>query len=286
MGQLAEGGDEIKIKDPFLRVYDTKGNLLMKVRRSPNRLYKVELEEMRSMCLGVQISDPTWLWHVRMGHIFNSMKNMAEKKLIEGVPKLNIPSQPCEGCLVGKQTRNPFPAQTNYRAKRKLELIHGDLCGPVSPPTPSGNRYFMLLVDDYSKVMWVYLLKSKDEAFQTFKNFRKLVENETGEKLKTFRTDRGGEFLSNQFTMYCKETGLHRHYTSPYSPQQNGVVERRNRTVLEMVRCNLKTMEMPNVLWGEAVSHSVYVLNRAHTKALKDTTRMRCGREENQMLNT
>ena len=154
MGQLAEGGDEIKIKDPFLWVYDTKGNLLMKVRRSPNRLYKVELEEIRSMCLGVQISDPTWLWHVRMGHInFCSMKNMAEKKLFEGVPSLNIPSQPCEGCLVGKQTRSPFPVQTNYRAKRKLDLIHGDLCGPMSPPTPSGNRYFMLLVDDYSRAM-------------------------------------------------------------------------------------------------------------------------------------
>ncbi|GJT98735.1 putative RNA-directed DNA polymerase [Tanacetum coccineum] len=273
LGQLAEGGDEIKIKDPFLWVHDTTGNLLVKVQRSPNRLYKIELEEVRTMCLSARISDPTWLWHVRMGHInFNSMKFMAEKKLIEGMPKLNIPPQPCEGCLVGKQTRNPFPTHTSYRAKKRLELIHGDLCGPVSPPTPSGNRYFMLLVDDYSRVMWVYLLKTKDEALQVFKNFRGKVEVETGEKMKVFRTDRGGEFLSNQFTTYCNETGLERHYTSPYSPQQNGVVERRNRTVLEMVRCNLKTMSMPDVLWGEAVTHSVYVLNRAHTKALKEST--------------
>ncbi|KAI3523596.1 hypothetical protein L1887_01838 [Cichorium endivia] len=273
LGQLAEGGDEIRIKDPFLWVHDAAGKLLMKVRRSPNRLYKIELEDIRFMCLTARVSDPTWVWHARMGHInFNSIKYMSEKKLVEGMPKINIPPQPCEGCLVGKQTRSSFPTHTNYRAKKRLELIHGDLCGPVSPPTPSGNRYFMLLVDDYSRVMWVYLLKTKDEAFQVFKNFRNLVENETGEKLKVFRTDRGGEFLSNQFTTYCKETGLERHYTSPYSPQQNGVVERRNRTVLEMVRCNLKTMEMPDVLWGEAVNHSVYVLNRAYTKALKEVT--------------
>ncbi|GKC36157.1 retrotransposon protein, putative, unclassified, partial [Tanacetum coccineum] len=246
LGQLAEGGDEIKIKDPFLWVHDEAGKLLMKVGRSPNRLYKIELEEVSSMCLTARFSDPTWLWHMRMGHInFTSMKHMAEKKMIEGMPRLDIPSQPCEGCLVGKQTRHSFPAHTNYRATKRLELIHGDLCGPISPPTPSGNRYFMLLVDDYSRVMWVYLLKSKDEAFQVFKNFRGLVEVETGEKMKLFRTDRGGEFLSNQFTSYCNETGLERHYTSPYSPQQNDVVERRNRTVLEMVKCNLKTMRMP-----------------------------------------
>ena len=105
-----------------------------------------------------------------------------------------------------------------------------------------------------------------------FKNFRSLVETETGEKVKVFRTDRGGEFLSNKFKKYCEETGLQRQYTSPYSPQQNGVVERRNRTVLEMVRLNLKTMSMPDVLWGEAIAHYVYILNRVQTKALKDST--------------
>lgn len=284
LGQLAEGGDQIMIKDPFMSVYEASGRLLMKVKRSPNRLYKIELEEAENMCLTVKVKDPTWLWHMRMGHInFNSLKFMVDKEMIKGVPRLSIPQSPCEGCLAGKQSRNPFPAQANFRAKKRLELIHGDLCGPVSPPTPSGNRYFMLLVDDYSRVMWVYLLKSKDEAFQAFKNFRSLVEVETGEKVKTLRTDRGGEFLSNQFTNYCKETGLERHYTSPYSPQQNGVVERKNRTVLEMVRCNLKTMRMPDALWGEAVSHSVYVLNRAHTKALKDVTpyEMWTGRKPN-----
>lgn len=115
-------------------------------------------------------------------------------------------------------------------------------------------------------------MKSKDETFQIFKNFREKVETETGEKVKVFRTDRGREILSNEFTIYCKNTRLERHYTSLYSPQKNGLVERRNRTVLEMVRCNLKTMEMPDLLWGEPVTNSAYVLNRSHTKALKNET--------------
>ncbi|KAI3510533.1 hypothetical protein L1887_17599 [Cichorium endivia] len=130
----------------------------------------------------------------------------------------------------------------------------------------------MLIVDDFTRVMWVYMMKSKDEAFDTFKRFRVSVETETGEKLKTFRTDRGGEFLSKQFTAYCEETGIHRHYTAPYSPQQNGVVERRNRTVVEMARSILKSMHVPETLWGEAVRHAVYVLNRVTTKALNDAT--------------
>ncbi|KAI3522492.1 hypothetical protein L1887_00319 [Cichorium endivia] len=273
LGQLSESGDEIKIREPFLWVHDRAGRLLMKVQKSPNRLYKIELEEVSHKCLIAETKDPSWLWHKRLGHVnFTSLKLMSEKGLIEGIPKMVIPSKPCEGCLIGKQTRHPFPSSTSFRAKKRLELVHGDLCGPVTPPTPAGNRYFMLLVDDFSRVMWVYLLKSKDEALQTFKNFRTKVEVETGEKLKIFRTDRGGEFLSNQFTMYCQETGLDRHYTSPYSPQQNGVVERRNRSVLEMVRSCLKSMSVPDVLWGEAVNHAVYVLNRISSKALQDST--------------
>lgn len=203
---------------------------------------------------------------------FHSLKLMSDKDLVECIPKILIPNRPCEGCLVGKQSCNSYHSQANYRVKKRLELVHSYLCGPVSPPTPARNRYFMLLVDDYSRVMSVYLMKTKNEDVQVFKNFRAKVEIKIGEKIKVLRTDHGGEFLSNYFTSYCNETGLDRHYTAPYSLQQNGVMERRNRTVLEMVRSSLKFMKVPNVLWGEAVSYIVYVLNRVNTKALKDTT--------------
>lgn len=97
-----------------------------------------------------------------------------------------------------------------------------------------------LLVDDYSRVMWAYLLKTKDEALGAFKKFRAQVENGKDRKVQTFRTDRGGEFCSVEFNRYCDEAGIHRNFTAPYSPQQNGVVERRNRTMIEMARSLLK----------------------------------------------
>lgn len=158
LGQLDERGDEIRINKNVLRIYDSNMRLLMKVQRSSNRLYKIELREVSSRCLVGEIKDSTWLWHTRLGHVnFTALKSMVDKGIIEGVPKMVMPSEPCEGCLVGKQSRKPYPSSTNFRAQKRLELIHGDLCGPVTPPTPAGNRYFMLLVDDYSRVMWVYL---------------------------------------------------------------------------------------------------------------------------------
>ncbi|GJW90551.1 ribonuclease H-like domain, reverse transcriptase, RNA-dependent DNA polymerase [Tanacetum coccineum] len=108
----------------------------------------------------------------------------------------------------------------------------GDLCGPITPPTPSGKKYIFLLVDDYSRYMWAYFLKMKDQAFDTFKEYKKSIENELRTTLKMLRMDRGGEFTLNEFTQYCKENGIARQLTAPYSPQQNRVVERRNKTII------------------------------------------------------
>lgn len=132
----------------------------------------------------------------------------------------------CTNCLVSKQARKHVPSRANFSAKKKLELVHGDLCGPITPETMSGNKYVLLLVDDFSRVMWVYFLKAKSEAFAAFKKFRALVEDGPDQRVKTFRTDRGGEFMSTEFNNYCEEMGITRHYTTPYTPQQNGMVER------------------------------------------------------------
>lgn len=134
--------------------------------------------------------------------------------------------------------------------------MHGDICGPITLPTPAGNRYFFMLVVDHSHVMWTFMLKTKDEAFDYFKKFRALAENKSREKLLTFRTDREGEFLSKRFEAYCQANGIKRHLTAPYSPQQNGIVERRNRTMVEMARSLLKEMSLPAWLLGEAIRHA------------------------------
>lgn len=121
---------------------------------------------------------------------------MSKNQMAHGLPSLKQPRKICEGCLLSKQARTSFPSQSNFTAKVVLELIHEDLGGPISPHTPAGNIYFMFLVDDHSRMMWAYILKTKDEALTAFKKFKMLVENGTSQRIQVFRTDRGGEFFS------------------------------------------------------------------------------------------
>nr|GEZ26437.1 zinc finger, CCHC-type [Tanacetum cinerariifolium] len=194
---------------------------------------------------------------------------MNQKDLVYGVPAIKHTTQICNVCLVEKQSRAPFPKKAKGRSTSPLDLIYGDLCGPITPPTPSGKRYIFLLVDDYSRYMWAYFLRTKDQAFDTFKEFKKTIENKLRTTLKMFRMDHGGEFNLSEFTQYCKENGIARQLTAPYSPQQNGVVERRNRTIMSTTRCMMKATEMPQEFWAKAVRHAIYILNSVPTKALE-----------------
>jgi transposase InsO family protein len=142
--------------------------------------------------------------------------------------------QICGGCLAGKHRRSLFPHRAEYRAEEVLELVHGDLCGPITPPAPSGSRYFLLLIDNNNRYMWLRTLRSKDQVAVAIKQFQQVAEAETGRKLRVFQSDHGGKFTSVEFVEYCVEQGLHHQLMAPYSPQQNGVVERRNQMVVGM----------------------------------------------------
>lgn len=109
---------------------------------------------------------------------------MSDKGLVSGLPKIDNPMQLCDGCLVGKHARSPFPASAKLRAEKKLQLVHADICGPIAPSTPAGNKYFLLLVDvdDFSRMMWVYVIKAKSDAFETFQKFKAQVENECDQR--------------------------------------------------------------------------------------------------------
>jgi transposase InsO family protein len=146
--------------------------------------------------------------------------------------------------------------------------VHGDLCGPVTPATPGGRRYFLLLVDDLSRYMWVVVLGSKGEAADAIRRAQAVVEAECGHKLRVLHTDNGGEFTTAEFTSYCADEGVQRHYSAPYSPQQNDIIKRLNQTVVGMARALFKQRGVPAVFWGEAVVTAVYILNCSPTKAL------------------
>jgi hypothetical protein len=159
-----------------------------------------------------------------------------------------------------------------FHLSRVLELIHGDLYGKILPPTPASNQYFLLLVDDRSRFMSVVLLSSKDQVDDAIQKFQVRAECRTGEKLRGLCTDRGGEFNSKNFAEYCLEHGVWRQLTMPYSPRQNGVVERRNGTVVGTAKSMMKVKSMPAWFSGEAILTAIYILNRLPTKSVEGAT--------------
>ncbi|GAA0176229.1 transmembrane signal receptor [Lithospermum erythrorhizon] len=242
---------------------------------SLNRMFSLTTKKNKQQegeCLQIAFEDSLMLWHQRYGHLnFQGLRTLKNKNMVIGLPKIDNQEIICTDCLNGKQTRQPIPKQCNWRADKVLELIHSDICGPITPTSNSGKKYFLTFIDDCSRKGWVYLL-NKSEAFSCFKGFKSMVEKESGELVKCLRTDRGGEYMSTEFVEFCKEHGIKRQLTTAYTPQQNGVAERRNRTIMNMVRSMLSTKEMPKYLWTEAVVWTVYVLNRCPTLSVKDKT--------------
>ena len=158
------------------------------------------------------------LWHERFGHIsFAVLKEMQKQGLVANLPALEEMPDVCNACMMGKQHQLPFPQESKNRAMAPLQLVHADLCGKMPTQALGGSFYFLLFVDDYSRKMWVYFLKSKDEAFGKFKTWHALVENESGNKLKMLRTDRGGEFVSKEFEAYCNSKGIKANHECSYA---------------------------------------------------------------------
>jgi transposase InsO family protein len=236
-------------------------------------LYTVKLGIGSPVCLMTKLGDTAWRWHARYGHLnFRALRDLGLKQMVEGMPVVDRVEQVCDGCTLGKQHRTPFPKVSSFRANEVLELFHADLCGHVRPKTIGGKSYFLLVVDDFNRYMWIELLKSKDEALFYLKKIKQRAKVEQEGRLKALRTDRGDEFNSTLFDVFCSEQGIKHYTTTPYSPQQNGVVERRNQSVVEMTRCVLKSKGVPLRFWGEAVTTVVYLLNRSPTKSIKGKT--------------
>lgn len=204
-------------------------------------------------------------WHARLGHVGQErMNRLAKDGLLDQLTRVKLPR--CEPCLAGKATKKPFGKAS--RASSPLDLIHSDICGPLNVKARHGAVYFLTFIDDYSRFGYVYLLSHRYEALDTFKLFVAEVENQLERKVKTFRTDRGREYLSDMFKGFCEEKGIIRQLTIPYTPQQNGVAERRNRTLLDMVRSMMAQANLPISYWGDALLTATYILNRVPSKSV------------------
>ncbi|KAK4403172.1 Retrovirus-related Pol polyprotein from transposon TNT 1-94 [Sesamum angolense] len=195
-------------------------------------------------------------------YILQRMKRLVDSKSLEIDNLDNLPA--CESCLKGKMTKKPFVGQSKL-ANGLLDLIHTNVCGPLNTEARGGLSYFITFIDDRSRYGYVYLMRYKSEAFVRFKEFRLEVENQTGRKIKTLRSDRGGEYLSGKFIDFLKENGIISQWTPPRMPQLNGVAERRNRTLLDMIRSMMSFTELPVSFWGYALER---LLNIAPSKTV------------------
>ena len=218
------------------------------------------------------------LWHKRMGHI---SKQRIERLITQGIlDSLDMSDfDICVDCIKGKMT-NKRKTSAN-RCSNVLELIHTDICGPFPTASWNGHTYFITFIDDYSRYGYLYLIHEKAQALEVFKIFKAEVENQLGKKIKAVKSDRGGEYYGRYdgsgeqrpgpFAKYLSECGITPQYTMPGTPSQNGVAERRNRTLKDMVRSMISHSSLPNSLWGEALKTAVYILNRVPNKAVNKT---------------
>ncbi|KAH9705464.1 hypothetical protein KPL70_011882 [Citrus sinensis] len=209
---------------------------------------------------------------IMKGHMSEKGLKELEKKGVFGKDQLNSLGF-FEDCLLGKASRIKFEYAV-HTTKEKLGYIHSDLWGPVQVTSLGGCKFFLIFIDDFSRMVWVYALKSKDEVLEKFKRWKVLVENQTNLKVKVLRTDNGLEYCNKLFEDYCAENGILRHKIVTYTPQQNGLIERMNRTLIEKVRCLLIHSKLPKALWAEALNTACYLVNRSPSTAIGCKTPM------------
>lgn len=270
VGMLIEKNLEVKFNDKGCHIVDSSGSIVATGGRYGG-LYNLRLAE-RSMVAstGHHRDDCQHQWHRRLGHRdWAAVQRINKEQLATGIRITDCGLMVvCECCLEGKSSRFPFPEVIERKSTQVLDIIHTDLCGPMSNVKPSGNRYVLNLVDDFSRFTVTYLLKHKWEAAESIKAYVQWVENNFGRKPRIIRSDGGGEFNNTELRKFYQAEGIQPQFSTPYSPQQNGVAERKNRSLSEVASCMLIDAGLENRFWGEAIRTATYLQNRLPSRSL------------------
>ena len=274
VSRATQSGKTTEFNETSCRIVD-EGNMLIAVATKVGSLYYLDCESSDYAHVAEKshgIVEKEDLWHRRYGHLgLQNLKKLAKNGLVEGFnynPLSEITF--CEPCAEGKHHRSHFPTSSS-RSDEPLGLVHSDVCGKMNTQSLSGAEYFLTFIDDKTRYAWIYVLKHKHEVFDRFLEWKAMVEKSTGHKLKVLRTDNGGEYTSEKFENYLKTEGVRHELTVPRTPEQNGVAERMNRTLVEAVRTMLADSKLPQQFWAEALSTAVYLRNRSPAKAVDVT---------------
>ena len=207
---------------------------------------------------------------MRLGHVGEkSLQILAKHGLLKGIKTCKLDF--CEHCDLGKQ-RRVWYGTAIHNTKGIWDYVHSNVWGPTKTPSIGGRHYSVTFVDDFSRKFWVYTMKNKNDVLGVFLKWKAQVENQTGRKIKVLRTDNGREYKSDPFLKVCEDCGIHRHFTIRRTPQQNGVSERMNKTLVENVRCMLSNVGLGKNFWAEAVTYAQHLVNRLPSSAINGKT--------------
>ncbi|GJR07207.1 putative ribonuclease H-like domain-containing protein [Tanacetum coccineum] len=257
---------ECIVLSPNFKLID-ESQVLLRVPRK-NNMYSVDLKNIvpkRGLtCLFAKAtSDESKLWHRRLGHLnFKTMNTLVKGNLVRGLPsKLFENDQTCVACQKGKQHRASCKTKTENSISLPLHLLHMDLFGPTFVKSLMKKMYCLVVTDDYSRFTWVLLLATKDETSDILKSFITGIENLVDHKVKVIRCDNGTEFKNREMNQFCEMNGILRQFSVARTPQQNGVAERRNKTLIKAARTMLADFKFPTTFWAESVNIACYNTN-------------------------
>ena len=274
VSQLCDMGLFVIFKRFECLLLDSKYNLVARGKRQ-NDIYVLIMNKKvcDNVCLNATSID-AWLWHRRLCHFnMDVLENLAKKELVRGLPNLKYSKDKiCDACQYGKQIKISFKSKNVVSTTKPLELLHLDLFGPTQNASLGGSRYVFVIVDDYSRYTWVLFLIHKNEAFKLFTTTFAKVQNLLDLKIIRLRSDNGTEFKNSEFVKFCDYNGIMHEFSTPRVPQQNGVVERKNRTLQETARTLLSENDLPKYFWAEAVNTSCYVMNRVLLRPILNIT--------------
>nr|GEW28149.1 hypothetical protein [Tanacetum cinerariifolium] len=259
---------EVAIRKSTCYIHDLKGNDLFTGYLGTD-LYSITLQDTSSpnpICLIAKAtSSQAWLWHRHLSHLnFDTINLISKNDIVIGLLKLKfVKDHLCSSCDLGKSKRKSFQTKTTPSSKRRLQLLHMDLCGPMRVESINGKKYVLVIVDDYSRYTWTHFLRSKDETPEVLINFLILVQKGLHAQVRTVRTDKGTKFLNKTIHEYFAFKGINHQTSVAQTIKQNGIVERRYRTLVEAARTMLSAAKVPLFFWAEAIATVCFTQNRS-----------------------
>ncbi|XP_022891908.1 uncharacterized protein LOC111406762 [Olea europaea var. sylvestris] len=272
ISQIYDADYEVSFVQKRCTVYDASGDVVLEGVRTSDNCYKV-LPNSNYVYSSAKI-DMSELWHQRLGHVnYRSLFKLVKKKIVDGLPKIDQSENVvCKPCQQGKQLRMNHKRTSKILTNRPLELIHMNLMGPSRVESLGGKRYILVMVNDFSKYTWIELLREKSETGDLVKSLCKRLKVEQNLPISRVRSDHGKEFENFNLENFCLEEEIKHELSLPITPQQNGVVERKNRVLQEMARAMLPGKDLAMHFWDEAINTTCHIVNRVYLRPKSNKT--------------